>query len=211
MKPSPPFSRVGVDFAGLLFVKAKNGQMRKVYMTLFSSCATRAVDLEAMSQIVYSQKRNTSINGVRQCKNLQGCRKGTMQTFQGSTGERWNVKPLNWAVFQSRKGPIVGRIFWTNDRECQKMSSKGTGKCPTDIWRLPTVLLEVKAKLNLWLLTYDYSNPIKEEVFTPAHLVHGRRITTLPKLQDDDEEEVGIMRGAGIWVNSSFWRWWLRE
>ena len=65
MKPSPPFSRVGVDFAGLLFVKAKNGQMRKVYMTLFSSCATRAVDLEAMSQIVYSQKRNTSINGVR--------------------------------------------------------------------------------------------------------------------------------------------------
>ena len=57
-----------------------------------------------------------------------------------------------------------------------------------------TVLIEVEATLNSRLLTYDYSNPTEEEVLTPAHLIHGRRITILPDLQDDKEEEVGITR-----------------
>ena len=41
----PPFSHVGVDFAGPLFVKGKDG-MRKCYIILFSCCVTRALHLE---------------------------------------------------------------------------------------------------------------------------------------------------------------------
>lgn len=51
VKPAPPFSRVGVDFAGPLFVKAKNGQMRKVYITLFTCCVTTAVHLELVDDL----------------------------------------------------------------------------------------------------------------------------------------------------------------
>ena len=51
VKPAPPFSRVGVDFAGPLFVKAKNGQMRKVYITLLPCCVTRAVHLELVDDL----------------------------------------------------------------------------------------------------------------------------------------------------------------
>ena len=52
VKPAPAFSRVGVDFVGLLFVKARNGQMRKVYITLFRCCLTRAVYLELVNNFV---------------------------------------------------------------------------------------------------------------------------------------------------------------
>ena len=51
MKPASPFSRVEVDFAGPSFVKAKNGQMRKVYIALFSCCVTRAVHLELVDNL----------------------------------------------------------------------------------------------------------------------------------------------------------------
>ena len=36
LRKAPPFSRVGVEFAGPLYVKGKSGQMDKVYVTLFS-------------------------------------------------------------------------------------------------------------------------------------------------------------------------------
>ena len=51
MKPIPPFSSVGVDFAGPLFVKSKNGHIRKVYITLFTCCVTRAVHLELVDDL----------------------------------------------------------------------------------------------------------------------------------------------------------------
>ena len=40
---APPFSKTGVDFTGPFFVKDKSNQMRKVYVALFTCCATRAV------------------------------------------------------------------------------------------------------------------------------------------------------------------------
>ena len=43
VREAPPFSRVGVDFAGPLYVKGKKGEMEKVYIALFSCCVIRAV------------------------------------------------------------------------------------------------------------------------------------------------------------------------
>lgn len=42
---APPFTVTGVDFAGPLYVKDKNGNERKVFICLFT-CALRAVHLE---------------------------------------------------------------------------------------------------------------------------------------------------------------------
>ena len=46
VKQVPAFSKVGVDFAGPLYVKAATGGVRKVYIALFSCCVTRAIHLE---------------------------------------------------------------------------------------------------------------------------------------------------------------------
>ena len=92
------------------------------------------------------------------------------------------------------------------------MSSKVLGNARLTFDEFLTVLIEVEATLNSRLLKYDYSNPT-EKVLTPAHLIHGRKITTLPDLQDDDEEEVGIRRRYRHLSKrlQHFWRRWQRE
>ena len=43
VRPSPPFSKLGMDFTGPLYVKTRGKQMRKVYIALFSCYVTRAL------------------------------------------------------------------------------------------------------------------------------------------------------------------------
>ena len=45
---APPFSRVGVDFAGPMYVKGRDKQSKKVYVCLFSCCVTRALQLQPL-------------------------------------------------------------------------------------------------------------------------------------------------------------------
>ena len=51
VRPSPPFSKVGVDFAGPLYVNTRGKQMRKVYIALFSCCVTRALYLDLVEDL----------------------------------------------------------------------------------------------------------------------------------------------------------------
>ena len=51
VKEVPAFSKVGVDFAGPLSVKGATGGMRKVYITLFSCCVSRAIHLELVEDL----------------------------------------------------------------------------------------------------------------------------------------------------------------
>lgn len=51
VKEAPPFSKVGVDFAGPVHVKAPTGGMKKVYIALFSCCVTRALHLELVEDL----------------------------------------------------------------------------------------------------------------------------------------------------------------
>ena len=46
-----PFSKVGIDFAGPLYAKNGPGDMKKVYIALFSCCVTRAVHLELVAEM----------------------------------------------------------------------------------------------------------------------------------------------------------------
>ena len=59
VREAPSFSRVGVDFAGPLYVKSKVGGMEKVYIALFSCCVTRAIHLELVE--------NLSAAALRRC------------------------------------------------------------------------------------------------------------------------------------------------
>ena len=46
-----PFSNVGIDFAGPLYVKEKRGEYNKVYICLFVCCVTRALHLELVQDL----------------------------------------------------------------------------------------------------------------------------------------------------------------
>ena len=60
---APPFSRVGVDFAGPLYVKEKSGKMGKAYIALFSCCVTRALHLELVEDLSTETFRRSVCEG----------------------------------------------------------------------------------------------------------------------------------------------------
>ena len=69
VREAPLFSRVGVDFAGPLYVNSKKGEMEKVYIALFSCCVTRAVHLELVEDL--------SAAALRRCLRRFTARHGT--------------------------------------------------------------------------------------------------------------------------------------
>ena len=48
---APPFSRVGVDFSGPMYVKGRGKQLKKVYVCLFSCCVTQALHLDLVEDL----------------------------------------------------------------------------------------------------------------------------------------------------------------
>ena len=46
-----PFSKVGIDFAGLLFAKCCSESSRKIYIALFTRCVTRELHLELVRDL----------------------------------------------------------------------------------------------------------------------------------------------------------------
>ena len=69
VREAPPFSKVGVDFAGPLYVKGRAGHMVKVYVALFSCCVIRAVHLELVEDM--------SAVAFRRCLRRFAARNGT--------------------------------------------------------------------------------------------------------------------------------------
>ena len=61
VRESFPFSKVGVDFAGPLYVKDKTKEMNKVYIALFICCVTRAVHLE----LVEAEEQQLDISALK--------------------------------------------------------------------------------------------------------------------------------------------------
>lgn len=51
MEQAPPFAKVGIDFAGPLYVKAGGNQMKKVNIALFSCAVTRAIYLDIVEDL----------------------------------------------------------------------------------------------------------------------------------------------------------------
>ena len=51
VKQDEPFSKVGIDFDGPLFVKERGGEMSKCYIAVFSCCVTRGLHLELVPDL----------------------------------------------------------------------------------------------------------------------------------------------------------------
>ena len=65
---------------------------------------------------------------------------------------------------------------------------KVLGKANNSLGELQTISTETEAIPNDRLLTHVSSEFNDEEPLTPSHLLHGRRITTLPHPRYEDEE-----------------------
>lgn len=226
VKEAPPFSRVGVDFAGPLYVKSKTGEMEKVYIALFSCCVTRAVHLELVEDLSAAAfrrclRRFTARNGTPalivsdNAKTFQATEKALNQLFSHPEvrADLENMR-VEWK-FNLERAPWWGGFFERMVASVKDCLRKTLGNAKLSYEELLTVLVEVECTLNSRPLTYEYDE-VDEEVLTPSHLIYGRRIKALPDeiVEPDDVVNETQCSSRFKYLStrlSHFWNRWRRE
>jgi hypothetical protein len=184
VRESPPFAKVGVDFAGPLYAR-EGGEMVKVYIALFTCCVTRAVHLDLV--------RNLSLSSFLNCLRRFASRRGTptlivsdnAKTFKAAQKavkklyESGNVRAymqdncVKWK-FNLERVPWWGGFFERLVGLVKRCLRKVLGNAKLTFEELLTTLVDVEGTLNSRPLTYIYDE-VENDVLTPNHLIFGRR------------------------------------
>ena len=223
---TPPFSNTGVDFAGPLYTKSSTGEMKKVYITLFTCCVTRAIHLELISDLhtstfVNCLRRFCARRGTPRLINSDNAltfkaaesllKKLTQDhTFQEFTQNRRIIWRFNLPL-----SPWWGGYFERMVGSVKRCLRKVLGNARLTYDELSTGLTEVENTLNSRPLTYLYDE--LGEALTPSHLLHGRRPPALseniePELELDETGDKLSKRFLYLTKKlSHFWNRWNRE
>ena len=193
---APPFSSTGVDFAGPLLVKEKNGEMVKTYIALFTCCITRAVHLELVSDLSTS----TFLNCLRRFCARRGTPRHIVsdnaKTFKSANkvlykilskhevGEFFTSKHIIWK-FNLDRTPWWGGVFERMVGTVKRCLRKVLGNARLTQDEMSTVLVEIENTVNSRPLTYC-DEEYDLQVLTPSHLLVGRRISALSDNVDID-------------------------
>ena len=193
----PPFSHIGLDFAGPLYVEIKNSEdeikeSQKVYVCLFTCASTRAVHVEltralSVESFLLAFRRFTSRRGLPATITSDNAK-----TFRSSSQdirkiarpeEVWRYlanKQISWN-FIIEKAPWWGGFWERLMRSIKKPFKKIPGRSTLSFDELSTVLVEIEGIINSRPLTYVYDdNESISFPLTPSDLIYGRRITSTP-------------------------------
>lgn len=225
VRKAPAFSKVGVDFAGPLYVKTQTKDMRKAYIALFSCCVTRAIHIELVEDL--------SSEAFRRALRRFSARRGTptlivsdnAKTFQATERALNNLfshpevasdlerQRIEWR-FNLERAPWWGGFFERMVGSVKACLRKVLGNARLTFDELRTVLVEVEGTLNSRPLTYDYSE-VEHEALTPSHLMVGRRIKSMPdEIAEEPEanESSCAARFRYLTVKlAHFWKRWRNE
>ncbi|XP_045208291.2 uncharacterized protein LOC123560095 [Mercenaria mercenaria] len=186
---SASFSVTEVDYTGALYVKNATGCESKAYICLFTCASTRAVHLEvvpdltgdafiqafrrfvsrkSLPYLMVSDNATTFLSASTHLQQLSTM----IQDELLSRGTIWEFIP--------ERAPWFGG-FWERLIGLTKSALKKVlGRSYITFEMLQTIVTEIEATLNDRPLTYVGSEFGLAEVITPAHLLYGRRVTTLP-------------------------------
>ena len=204
---SDPFTITGVDFTGALYVRTTERES-KVYLCLFTCAVSRGIYLEIVTDLTvecflqafhrFAKRRSLpkmllSDNGSTF---LAAAAELTHLLLSDELSERLAHKGVEWK-FIPKHAPWFGG-FWERLVGLTKSALKKTlGRTYAFLESLQTIIVKIEALLNNWPLTHVSPDLRDPEPITPAHLLCGKRITTLPhctmeldKLDDPDFGDV---------------------
>ncbi|XP_063415855.1 uncharacterized protein LOC134697506 [Mytilus trossulus] len=211
LQEAPPFTVTGIDFTAALQVKENDGTLKKVYICLFTCASTKAVHLEiiptmneesfllgfrrftsrkSLPQIVMSDNALSFISASQEVKRL--CESKKFEEALSSFGVEWRFIP--------KRAPWFGG-WWERLIALTKTNLKKTLGCALiNLDMLQTFVTEIEKILNDRPLTYDSTDIIDSEPLTPAHLLYGRRVTTLPypRTEMDNINETYALNASDI-------------
>ena len=222
---APPFSNCGLDFAGPLYYKDKQGIMQKSYFALFTCCLTRAVHLELVEDLstptfIRCLRRFTARRGAPtlfisdNAKTFKATDKFLYRMSQDRLVKDFtDTHMIEWR-FNLDRSPWQGGMFERLIGCTKRCLRKVIGNARLSYDELSTVLVEVEGILNARPLTYIYDE-IGEEPLTPDHLLHGRLLTSIShRISCDEDEDDDKLTKRFIYLQKKlthFWKRWQKE
>jgi len=192
----PPFSHVGVDFAGPLHIKVACDQaeerQEKVYVCLFTCTATRAVHLELTRDIgvdtfLLALRRFVGRRGLPatiisdNAKTFKSSSKQVTKIMRSSEVQSFlTSKRISWK-FIIERAPWWGGFYERLIQSVKRCLRKSLGRTILNFDQMNTLLVEIEGILNSRPLTYveDDTGGVGYTL-SPSHLIYGRRITGNP-------------------------------
>ena len=221
----PPFTHVGVDYFGPLYVRQGRSSVKR-YGCLFSCLVIRAVHIE----IVHSLDTDAFINALRRLINLRG-KPETIYSDNGTNlraGEReireslatWNQssiheflrqKNITWK-FNPPTASHMGGVWERMIRSVRKILRALLGEQLISDESLRTMMTEVQSILNSRPLTPVSSDPKDLEPITPNHLLLLRSNANFPPGIFSKEDMYTRRRWRQVqYLSNVFWKRWLKE
>ena len=183
VRQGPPFSVVGIDYAGPLY--CKEFPSKKLYILLFVCGITRAIHIELTDSLLTSEfllcfRRFTARRGVPQTVYSDNAR--TFTSAANKLDEQYGIHVPAWKFIVPR-APFWGGWWERLVRSVKSALGKSVKTLSLTRRELETVLCEVEQSVNSRPLTPATEDPREPGPLTPAHFLMELPLST--QLQND--------------------------
>ena len=226
LKPDePPFTYVGVDYFGPIFVRRGRSQIKN-YGCLFTCLTTRAVHIE----VVEALDTDGFLNAFRRFRNRRGSPKEVRSdngtNFHGGEREiresisEWNQQRIHDQLRQTNitwkfnppAASHMGGVWERMIRSVRKILRVLLKDQVVSNETLRTLMTEVEGILNSRPLTPNSNDPDDLEPLTPNHLLLLRSNLNLPPGIFTNEDSYATRRWKQVqFLADLFWKRWSRE
>ncbi|XP_055543596.1 uncharacterized protein LOC129729139 [Wyeomyia smithii] len=233
LEPQPPFAIVGIDYAGPINItsrKSRGTSASKDYIALFVCFVTKAVALEAVSDLitgtflaaftrfssryglparVYSDNATNFRAAAKQLRELNTLvnsteYKTTVADFLADKGVEWSFIPPC--------SPHHGGLWEAGIKVAKQLLSKISGNFIYTYEELSTLLAQVAACMNSRPIASISNNPNDPQPLTSAHFLIGRPLTTAPDINQLERHITSMTRWQFVQLKAQEFRErWQRE
>ncbi|XP_055944365.1 uncharacterized protein LOC129975327 [Argiope bruennichi] len=198
VKPSYPFTHVGIDFCGPFYIKYKGqrkGNYQKCYVAVFICFATKAIHLEIVTDLtaeamIATLKRFFSRRGVSSsicsdnATNFKGANSDLkrLQNMIGRPPEPLanylRTEQVTWKFIPPRS-PNFGGLWEAGVKSFKHHLKRVVGNARLTMEQFLTIVIQIEGILNSRPLTPLSSDPNNFEILTPGHFLIGRPINCI--------------------------------
>lgn len=231
--PARPFLSSGVDYAGPIQIRTSKGRgnkSHKGYICLFVCMVTRAVHLEAVTDLttegflqafkrfvsrrgycseIWSDNATNFTGAASELKRLFRNEKGSMvqeiAESLATNGCSWNFIPA--------KAPNFGGLWEAGVKSLKYHLKRTIGVSTLTFEEMSTVLAQIEACLNSRPLSVLTGNDDEEvTVLTPGHFLVGEALVTPPDHNFESSNVSSLRRWQYTQrMTQDFWRQWSRQ
>ncbi|XP_075163329.1 uncharacterized protein LOC142235964 [Haematobia irritans] len=203
---SLPFTNTGVDFAGPFELKTsrlRNAKLQKGYAAIFVCLSTRAVHLEACSELTTEAFLSTfnRFVGRRGLPNRMFSDNGTnfvgasraltieykafQKTVNRSIADKYNLHGFSWH-FIPPHAPHMGGLWEAAVKSMKSHLRKVAANIKFTFEEFSTLLVRIESILNSRPISPINEDPNELIPLTPGHLLRGAALTAVPEEYSDN-------------------------